>query len=203
MSKPNSTASGGLLLPYPQPPTLESSPPNLTFVQFMQTVLVGLSGIPGTLVRPNWQPEPPKQPDLAVDWLAFGLGDVTPDNNAYVSIDADENPTLQRNELIPVTVSVYGPNAYNNAGLIRDGFQLTQNLTSLRKANVGFAYDGPIRHLPDFVNERWIERYIYEFSIRRQLNRTYPLLSFASANGTIYGDASKETITVPFAASGE
>lgn len=180
------TATGGTLLPNPLAPALDTTPPGLTFVQFIQGLLVGLSGFPGTLVRPEWQQEPPKQPDINTNWLAFGLGSVTPDNNAYVGIDSDNTPLLQRNELIPIVVSVYGPDAYNNIGLIRDGFQLTQNLTSMRTANVGFAYDTPAQHLPDFFNERWYERWRTEFFIRRQIQRTYPLLSFLSANGTIY-----------------
>lgn len=204
MSKPNTTATGGFLQPAPQPPALVTVPPGLTFVQFIQTVLVGLSGFDGKLVRPQWQQEPPKQPDINIDWLAFGLGDATPDNNAYISVDRDNNPTLQRNELIPIIISVYGPAAYDNITKIRDGFQLTQNLQSLRNANVGFAYDTPAQHLPDFFNERWFDRWRMEIFVRRQINRVYPILAFASASGTIYADNGTETpIVLPFAASGE
>lgn len=200
----NTTATGGYLKANPQAPALVTTPPGLTFVQFIQSVLVGLSGFNGDLVRPEWQPEQPKQPDLKTDWLAFGLGSATPDNNAYVAVDGDGNPTVQRNELIPIIVSVYGPNAYDNVGLIRDGFQLTQNLTNLRAANVGFAYDTPAQHVPDFFNERWFDRWRMEIYVRRQINRVYPILIFASASGTIYGDNETETpIVLPFAASGE
>ncbi len=203
MSKPNSTASGGFLTPHPQPPTLVTAPPGLTFVQFIQSLLVGLSGFPGTLVRPEWQQEPPKQPDIDVNWLAFGLGSATPDNNAYVGFDENDNPLLQRNELIPINVSVYGPQAYDNIGLIRDGFQLTQNLTSLRAAKVGFAYDTPAVHIPELFNERWYDRWRTEFFVRRQIQRTYPVLDFLSANGTIYGEGATSTIVQPYSATGE
>lgn len=198
----NDTASGGFLKPHPQPPTLVTSPPGLTFIQFIQQLLVALSGFDGTLVRPEWQQEPPKAPDINVNWLAFGLGSATPDNNAYVAIEKNGNvdtPTVQRNELIPIIVSVYGPDAYDNIGLIRDGFQLTQNLTTMRQANVGFGYDTPAQHIPDFYNERWFDRWRCEFFVRRQIQRSYPLLSFLSANGIIYTQtATNENYELPF-----
>lgn len=200
----NNTATGGFLKPNPQPPELVTTPAGLTFIQFIQQLLVGLSGFDGKLVRPQWQQQPPKQPDIDTNWLAFGLGSATPDNNAYVAIDKDDNPIVQRNELIPIIVSVYGPLAYDNIGLIRDGFQLTQNLTTLLKAKVGFAYDTPAQHIPDFFNERWYDRWRCEFFVRRQIQRTYPLLSFLSANGTIYTQtATNENFELPFAATGE
>ena len=200
----NNSATGGFIQPRPQPPILDTTPPGLTFVQFIQQLLVGLSAFPGNLVRPEWQIEPPKQPDLTTNWLAFALGSATPDNNAYVSTDGNDVTTLQRNELIPIVVSVYGPQAYDNLALIRDGFQMTQNLATLRQANVGFAYDTPMQHIPDFFNERWYDRWRCEFFIRRQIERVYPVLSFLSASGTIYTQtAENDDYQVPFAASGE
>lgn len=200
----NSTATGGFLKPNPQPPTLDTVPAGLTFIQFIQQLLVGLSGFDGKLVRPQWQQEPPKQPDINTNWLAFGLGSATADNNAYISVDRDDNPQMQRNELIPIIVSMYGPQAYDNLGMIRDAFQLTQNLDSLRRANVGFAYDTPMNHIPDFFNERWYDRWRCEFFVRRQIQRVYPLLTFLSANGTIYTQTTvNENFELPFAAQGE
>lgn len=182
----NNSASGGFLQPIPQPPTLDTSPPGLTLIQFFQTLLVGLSAFPGTLVRPSWQAEPPKQPDICVNWLAFGINNVNPDFNAYVGLDADNNATMQRNELVQLSVSIYGPDSYDNLGLIRDGLQLTENLASLRQANIGFAYDSQARHLPDLINARWVDRWQMDLFFRRQIQRSYPILTFLSASGIIY-----------------
>lgn len=190
MTNKNS-ATGGFLQPNPQPPVLVTLPPNLTLVQFIQTLLVGLSAFPGTNVRPEWQPEPPKEPDLPVNWLAFGINNSTPDANAFVSTNAGGVTTLMRNELLEVDVSVYGPAAYDNMALIRDGFQLTQNLASLKAANMGFAYDTPARHIPDYVNGRFIDRWRTEFFLRRQIQRTYPILSFTSASGVIFSQTAE------------
>lgn len=187
----NNSSTGGYLHPNPQPPTLVTVPPNLTLIEFLQTVFRGLSGFAGELCRPEWQPEMPKQPDINVNWLAFGIGSATPDNNAYTQTlqATEEDPvttTLQRNELLEVNLSVYGPSAYDNITLIRDGFQLDQNLALMRQANVIFAYDSVAQHLPDLVNGRWIDRYVTQVFFRRQVQRLYPILNFVSANGTVH-----------------
>lgn len=202
------TATGGILIPVPKVPALDTTPAGLTFVQFIQQLLVALSTFEGSLVRPEWQKEPAKRPDIDTNWLAFGFGSAAADFNAYVTAgdraEAPAGPSLQRNELVQINVSVYGPQAYDNIGLIRDGFQLTQNLTSLRQANIGFAWDNPATHVPDFFNERWYDRWRMEIYVRRSIERVYPLLTFASASGTIYTQtATEENFELPYAASGE
>jgi len=189
----NTSATGGFLIPAPLVPGLQTIPPNLTLVQFIQTVFVGISDFPGSLVRPMWQVEPPKQPDLTVDWMAFGIANVDPDSNAFIGFDSDNNPILQRQEELTITCSVYGPNAMSNITLIRDGFQIQQNLKSLLTANMVFAYDSPARHIPDFFNERWIDRYVTEIFLRRQVQRSYPILNFVSATGIIYSQTASNT----------
>lgn len=89
----NTSATGGYLLPSPQPPL----PQNLTFKQFLQTVFVGLSGLDPDLVRPRWQPNPPKQPDIFTNWLAIGIVGIEPDANAYLGMVPTTNAsgTLQ------------------------------------------------------------------------------------------------------------
>jgi hypothetical protein len=184
MSK--SSATAGYILPAPEKPELVSSPPNLTLKQFMQTVLVGISGLSGTLVRPEWQQEQPKQPDINVDWVAFGIEQNIADNNAYIDTVAGEGETVittvNRNETLQVNLQVYGPNCYEMASLIRDGFQLTQNLAALKKAKMGFGWDEPAQHAPDLVNGRWVDRYRMTIYLRRQVQRFYPVLSFTSAS---------------------
>ncbi|MDH4163324.1 MAG: hypothetical protein OEW15_11645 [Nitrospirota bacterium] len=203
----HTTATGGILIPAPKTPELNTTPAGLTFVQFVQQLLVGLSTFPGNLVRPEWQREPAKQPDINTDWLAFGLGQAQADFNSYIAIETAEDlpaPSLQRKELVPVSISVYGPNAYDNIGLIRDGFQLTQNLASLRQANIGFIGDAPAIHVPDFFNERWYDRWRMEIQLSRVVKRVYPLLSFVSAQGTIYTQtAADQNYELPFAAEEE
>lgn len=171
---------------YILPTSTTPLPGGLTLNQFIQTVLVGISGITGTLVRPSWQAEPPKQPDITVDWIAFGINLATPDANGYVDTDEDENTVSQRHELLDIGVSIYGPLAFTTYGLIRDGFQIQPNLDGLRSANMGFVEVGPARQVPDFVNGRWVGRIQTNIFLRREIQRVYPILTLLSANGTIH-----------------
>lgn len=185
----NNSASGGYLTPAPQAPL----PGGLTFKQFLQTVFVGISGLDGTLVRPKWQPNPPKQPDIDVNWLAIALVVNKGDANAYSELNADGVNTTQRHEDLEVQCSFYGPDSDEVSSLVRDGFQIQQNLEALRSANMGFVATNQGMHVPDLVNERWIDRFEMSVFLRRQILRTYPILSMVSASGKVHTVVGDET----------
>ena len=172
--------------PYVGPVSPESLPRGLSLTDFLQTVFVGISGLPGNLVRPKWQPEPPKQPDIFTDWMAFGINGTNPDFSAYVNSLPDGSMGLQRNEDLSIGLSIYGPKAVETYGMIADGFQIPENRIALFQANIGYTDISDGLQVPDLVNQRWVVRVECTVYLKREVRRTYPVLSFVSARGVIY-----------------
>jgi hypothetical protein len=192
----NTSASGGYLTPA----ALAPFPNSLTFTQFLQTVFAGISGIPGNLVRPRWQPKPPPQPGDDTDWLAIALLNSRGDSNAFASVDVGGNNYTQRHEDIEIQCAFYGPGGYDNSTLLRDGFQVQQNLEALRLANMGFTSCSQAIRVPDLVNERWVDRMEMSVFMRREILRVYPILNFVSASGSIEAVVSGNLKTIPLKA---
>lgn len=172
----------GYLLPSSTVPL----PNQLNLTQFVQTVLVGLSGLPGPLVRPKWQPAPPKQPDIETNWMGFGFSISAPDTYSYIGVNSDGDTISQRQETLEVGCSLYGPYAFEIETLIRDGFQIQQNLEALRSADMGFTEISRAIHVPDLVNERWINRIEMSIFFRREIKRIYKVPTLISASGKIH-----------------
>lgn len=172
----NTSASGGYL-------TDTSSPFDL--VMFLQRMLTQISGYPGSLVRPAFQGEAPKQPEINFDWLAFTITGSTPDANGYSSV-TNTVYKMGRTEQLEISMWVYGPNAFTNARAIRDAFEISQNLDGLRAAKLGFVGTSVLRRVPELINERWRDRYDFTLVLNSETLREYPILSFASATGVVH-----------------
>lgn len=194
----NNSASGGYLLPTPE----QLLPGQLTFDQFIQTVFVGISGLQGDLVRPKWQIDPPKQPDITVDWLSIGLSEDDSDTNAFVGVDSSGNNQFMRMEALTVQCTFYGPNSLSYGKLVRDGFQIRQNLETLQSANMNFVNTSSMTRIPDLVNERWVDRWEMSVYMRREILRVYPILNFLSLSGVLYANVDSGLKTVPITVEG-
>ncbi len=101
----NTSATGGPLTPT----STQALPGDVTLVQYIQNLLVQLSGIAGTLVRPNWQENPPKTPAISENWIAFGITVFNPDPYAFTGDNGDGEQIFARQEGIDVECSFYGP----------------------------------------------------------------------------------------------
>lgn len=177
-------------------PTTPALPGGLTLEQFIQTVMVGITGFTGALCRPKWQPAPPKQPDISTNWMTFGLQILSSPGNAYVGVKADGlTSELGRQETLMIPVSFYGPNAVENAAAFRDGFQIQQNLEALRSAKMGFQECQQAVRVPELVNERWFNRVDITLVLVRRVIRTYQILSFTGAGGMIHTTTYNEEYT--------
>lgn len=137
-------------------------------------------------MRPKWQVEPPKNPpDVITNWLAFGIDVAAPDANAYLGSDGTAL-TSQRHEKLEIGCSIYGPDALENYGLLRDGFQIPQNRDALTFANMGFVEILPALKIPELVNERFYNRVETGVILRREIIRLYAVPTIISASGVIY-----------------
>lgn len=175
----NTSATGGYLIPVKDSFDLEA---------FLQTVFVGITGIPGNMVRPKWQPNPPLAPPQSVNWMAFSVTVFPADANAAVETDEDGNTTMQRQEYFAVSCVFYGPDAFQNAEQLRDGFQISQNREPMLLKNIGFIGTNDPQKVPDLVNEVWRNRTDITIQMVRYLTKSYAVLSIESAEGEIRTD---------------
>jgi hypothetical protein len=179
----NDSSTGGYLSPAVASPPLEDD----ALTAIFQKMIVGITGLPGNMVRPRWQPNPPKQPEPAVNWCALGIAVQTLDDGPAIVHNGAGNgsDTYIRHEQIDVLASFYGPNAMQSAQLLSDGLAIPQNLEQLKAQDMNSVDTGPIRAAPDLINEQWVRRYDLELTFRRKITRSYAVLNILTAQGTV------------------
>lgn len=151
----------------------------------LQTVFVGLTGLPGANVRPRFQAKPPKQLPGSVDWCAVGVMEIIQDDTPAISPTIDGGATLQRHESIHVLASFYGPNAGALARQAADGLALVQNNEVLMLQLMTYVNNDTIRQVPELVGEQWIRRMDLPVHFRRQVKRAYAVQSLVSADSIL------------------
>ena len=188
----NSSATGGPLLPLAPTPPLQGD----ALDDALTALVIGITGLDGSLVRPRWQPDPPNQPPAAIDWCAIGITSITPDGNATIihfggrSVnDPNAFDQMQRHEELEVTASFYGPNGASNAGLLRDGLAIAQNREPLVARGMAYINTIGFMALPELVNQQWIRRQDVTLRFRRIVVRNYPVLNIRAADAAVRTDA--------------
>lgn len=196
----NTSATGGPLLP--EPPPASGPLQDDALADFFQAILVGLTALDPTMVRPKWQTEAPNHPGVGIDWIALGVDVQDSDSYAFIEhVGAADGgngaDVFERHEQLHVICSFYGPNAGAYASQVSDGLLIAQNRDALTQAGMGLTDAGKPHRIPDFLNELWYPRVDLTLVIKRCVRRIYPILNLLSADGTLYGDGSN-LITSPF-----
>lgn len=159
-----------------------ASPYDEALGDLMQAVIKGITGIAGTLVRPRWQTEPSNRPAFNVNWVSFGLVRTSVDAFGYERHSTDGLLTyVERDELLYVLHSFYGPNAHGYCERFRDGLELPQNRDEMRAANLALVEVQEAVNLPSLLKEKWVQRVDTTVIYRRRTSRTFPVLTIESA----------------------
>lgn len=179
----NDSSTGGYLQPAVTSPPLEDD----ALTAIFQQMIVGITGLPGNMVRPRWQPTVPKQPEPNVNWCALGIAVQNSDDGPAIIHNPSGNgsDTYIRHQEINVLASFYGPSGKQYAQMLEDGLGIPQNLEQLKANDVSSVDEGEIRAVPELVNEQWIRRYDLQLNFRRKITRTYAVLNILTAQGTV------------------
>jgi hypothetical protein len=182
---PNTSATGGYLTP--TTPIQEDA----TVDAFLQRMVVGVTGLPGTLVRPRWQPVPPKMPEYNVNWCAIGVVREYPCGEPYIFHVSTGDGADEGTRFVDMSVltSFYGPNARAYANMLRDGLAIEQNREAMFLINWNIkSTDMPSRSVPELLNQQWYNRVDCEIPMIRAVRSIYPVLHFVRAQGIIHHD---------------
>lgn len=175
----NDSSTGGYLSPAGSPAPLEDA----ALEDLLQKVVVGISGLPGSMVRPRWQATVPKQPEPSVDWCAIGVTEEQQDDYPVEEHEGtgDGHDIFASHETVHVLASFYGPNGSRNAKVLRDGLYVAQNRDQLVANGMNLTDVGRVIAAPELINQQWIRRYDVPIRIRRKVERIYPILNILSA----------------------
>lgn len=142
-------------------------------------LVAGITSLPGCLVRPRWQLEPPPMPKIGVDWCAFAVKSTRPDDGPYFEQHA-ENMDSVRHEEIELLISFYGHNGQSFANTLRDGLGIPQNINQIKEHKIKYVGCGEIITAPDFLNNQYVHRYDMSATFRRMTQRNYAVKTFKS-----------------------
>jgi hypothetical protein len=184
------SSTGGFLQPAAAPAPLEGQ----QLLDYIQEWFVNICGLPGNMVRPRWQAEPPDITQAGNCWMAFGITNRPSDQYPYVYHIPGGNGSdnLQRHEQLEILTSFYDTGstglADQYAALLRDGTAIAQNREYLTNQGMNLVRAGNLLTVPSLLKLRWLYRVDLEIVIRRQIDRVYPVLNIESAEGDVYTD---------------
>lgn len=181
----NTSATGGYLTP-----TNPLPPDDLDLDLVFQGYVRGITGLPGTMVRPRWQPTVPQTPGPAVDWCAVGVTRTRSQDYPSIQHDGtdDGQDLYTRHQEIDVLVTFYGPNGMRYASLLRDGAYIPQNNEAVGQQGIALVEVQDAFAVPELVNQQWQRRYDLPMKFRRVIRRSYAVLNLLGAEASIQSD---------------
>jgi hypothetical protein len=194
-------------VPVKPPLVIDPTPPNAPYVlpfstngelndtginRFLQSLVVGVTGLPPHMVRPRWQKQPPDQPGIDEDWSA--VGPIRREREKFPAIKHSTDPdnfyrakdTIYNNEIVEVLASFYGPNKDRFAELFTLGVYLEQNRTAIFLNGFALVDVDDILNVPAIIKERWVPGDDVPFRLRRQQIYSYPVPNLKYAQATVF-----------------
>jgi hypothetical protein len=157
----------------------------------VQQLVAAVTGLPGNLVRPAFQSEPPGIVDNATAWAAVQCMTRPGDTFPQITYDG-ANSVLHRHEQIDVLASFYdlGTNGQADyyAALLRDGLAIPVNTEILTLNGMGLISCGDLTAVPTLLKQLWNYRVDCPFSLRREAIRSYATPSIQKIIFNINGD---------------
>ena len=198
MPKKNDSSTGGYLTPSSVGGDLNDA----ALAKFFQQIVVGIVGLPGPMVRPRWQAEPPDIPDFGTNWAAIGPG--ARDREPFsAQVHKPGSTIVIRNRTLEVLCSFYGPLAETNTELLAQGLEVAQNREVMQLA--GFNLTGGASKpviVPVLIKQRWQYRVDTTFTLRQQQQYTYPILDVDSFSATLTVEEGTKDIVEPLSIQG-
>jgi hypothetical protein len=194
----NTSATGGYLTDRPPGPETEED-----LEAIVQTMVATLTGLPGNLVRPRWQPTPPTQPPVDVTWASIGVLRQEVDDFPQITHDgaltlAGSNgqgaDRMQRHSTLTFLVTFYGPLAANCAARMRDALYIQQQMELSKPLKLREVRDLAV--MPEIINNQWVSRVDLEVDFRLQIDRVYPVLNLEGADIVLNNDQGDPPTTV-------
>jgi hypothetical protein len=181
----NTSATGGYLTP-----TSPAAPEDLDLDLVFQGYVRGITGLPGAMVRPRWQPTVPQTPGPTVDWCAIGVTRTQSQDYPAIQHDGagDGEDLYTRHQEIALMATFYGPNAMRYAETLRDGAYIPQNSEAINQQGIAFVEALDLIAAPELFNQQWQKRYDLTMRFRRVIRRAYPVLNLLGAEAGIQSD---------------
>jgi len=163
------------------------------FTDLIQQMVVGITGLPGSMVRPRWQDNPPNQPPKSANWCAMGVNVYTPQNYPYIFHDPNAAGGMGQDVMLDwstfeVLASFYGPAAVANAGRLRRGCYIDQNLDTLIINGINLREVGEQRNIPDIFNNQYVDRCDVSLIMSRETISHFPIRNIISASTVLITD---------------